>query len=85
MVLLLFCVFVFRVYTDRVKCVEDSLCIGVVGVQGFSLLGGDDRLFELLQPGPHEPSEDERIPLHAQPLPATALVQFCLHTFGRQC
>lgn len=55
-VLLLFCVVVFRVYTDWVKCVEDGLCIGVVWVQGFSFLDGDDRLFELLQPGPHEPS-----------------------------
>lgn len=60
--------------TDLAKCVEDSLSISVVRVQGFGFLDGDDWLFELFQPCPHEPSEDEGIPLHTQPFPATALV-----------
>lgn len=70
------------VRTDLVKCVEDSLSISVVGVEGFGFLDGDDWLFKLLKPCPHEPSEDKGIPLHTQPFPATALVHFCLHTFG---
>lgn len=74
-----------RVCTDLVECVEDSLSIAVVRVQGFGFLDGDDRLFKLFQPCPHEPSEDEGIPLHTQPLPATALVQFCLHTVRLPC
>lgn len=68
-----------RVTSDLLKCVEDSLRISVVGVQGFDILSGDDWLFELLQPRPHEPSEDEGVSLHTQPFPRTTVVQLCLH------
>lgn len=68
-----------RVTSDLLKCVEDSLRISAVGVQGFDILSGDDRLFELLQPRPHEPSEDEGVSLHTQPFPRTTMVQLCLH------
>lgn len=70
-----------RVTSDLVKCVEDSLRIGVVRVQCFGILNRDDWLFQLLKPCPHEPSEDEGIPLHTQSFPRTPLVKLCLHRF----
>lgn len=51
------------VTSDLVQRVEDSLSI-VFGVQSLSSLDGDDGFFELLQPCPHQPSQDEGIPLH---------------------
>lgn len=65
-------------FTNFAKSVEECFSITVIRTYIFRLLDGDDRLFELLQPRPHESGEDEGIPLHTQPLPATALVQFCL-------
>lgn len=65
-------------FTNFAKSVEECFCIAVVRAYVFGLLDRDDWLFELLQPRPHESGEDEGIPLHTQPFPATALVQFCL-------
>lgn len=70
--------------SDLAEHVEDRFGIADVKIQGFGILEGEDGLFELLQPGPHDSSEDEGISFRAQPLPCTALIQLCLHTFKLQ-
>lgn len=57
----------------------------VLLAEGFHVVLADDGFLQLLQPGPHQTGEDQRISLHAQPLPRPLPgVQLCLHITNKE-
>ncbi|TNN79709.1 hypothetical protein EYF80_010083 [Liparis tanakae] len=65
--------------------VQGAVWVDVLLAEGLHTVAADDWILELLQPGPHQTGEDQRISLHAQPLPRSLSgVQLRLHIANKE-